>query len=420
MLNSFTSLNLFIYPILSLLVFVSICWLFSENRKHINFFSVGVCFFWQLIFAFLLCNVPSVSAVLMHVNDGLQSINQSTAKAVAFCFGDLANPQSKSGLGFILALQGLPILIVISALSSLLIYWRILPIIIKFLSKFFEKTIRVGGTLGISISANVFTGMSETPLIVKPYLAKFTHNELFTLMVCGAAGTAGSVMVIYSAILGDSIPNSISHIIAASVINIPAAVGLARILVPEKKGQRHTQGDDANFSAAKSTLDAIYTGIVDGAKVIVNIIIMIIGFVALIDILNTLLGLLPNFDGEPFSLQRILGWVVAPLSFLIGIPWAESSTAGAIIGTKIIMNELVGFKQFVQDAHMLSERTKMIVMYALCGFANIGSIGIMIGIYGSLIPDRREEVINLGVKAILAGTFSNCLTASIVGALLFV
>ncbi len=374
--------------------------------------------FWQIAFALFLLKVPSVTFLFQKINYGLQVITASTAKGVSFCFGGLAYPSENTDLGFILAFQGFPVLIVISAISSLLIYWRILPTIIKMLSVFYRKAFSIGGTLGIAVSANMFTGMSETPLVIRPYLSKLTHSELFALMVCGTAGIASSVIALYSSIIGNFVPNALSHIISAVLINIPAAITLARIIVPPKSDEKITEGDDIGMVTAKSTLDAIYNGIIDGAKVVMMIIIMIIGFVSLIDIANQIFALLPLIGNEAISIQRILGWFMSPIAFAIGIPWEEARIAGSIIGTKIIMNEVIGLQELITSGIMLSDRTKIMMIYAICGFANLGSIGIMIGIYSTLVPERKQEVISLGMRSIFAGFISNCLTAMIVGMIL--
>ncbi len=404
--------------LLRFLVFYAIAYLFSSNRKLVSFKLLLLGVFWQIVFAMILLKIPAITFMFQKVNDGLQVITSSTAKGVAFCFGGLASPPASSGLGFILAFQGFPVLIVISALSSLLIYWRILPTIIKILSIFYRKAFCIGGTLGIAVSANMFTGMSETPLVIKPYLSKLNHSELFTLMVCGTSGIASSVIALYSSIVGAIVPNALSHIISAILINIPAALTLARIMVPPTEKAHLTEGDDIGLVTAKSTLDAIYTGIMDGAKVIITIIAMIIGFISLVDITNQILTLLPSVEGEALSMQRMLGWLMSPVAMLIGIPWEEARTAGSIIGAKIIMNEVIGFQELVSSAAILSDSTKIIMIYAICGFANLGSVGIMIGIYGALVPERRQEVISLGMRSILAGAIANCLTATLVGVVL--
>ena len=314
----------------------------SEEKYRISWKSVLSCMIWQVLFAFCVFKISSIANVFAAINDVLGAINESTAKAVAVCFGGLASPPPEAGFGFILAFQGLPSLIVISALSALLIHWKILPFIVKIMSAFFRKIFFISGTLGIAVSANIFTGMSETPLVVRPYLARLSRSELFSMMCCGTAGTASSVMVLYSILIGQLIPNSISHIISAALINIPGALALSRIMIPETS-EHHTDGDYANFTKAKNSIDAAFTGIIDGGKVIITVIAMIIGFVALIDVSNKVLALLPYFNQEPLSLQRILGWICFPLSLLMGVPFEEAGTVGALIGTKIITNELMSF-----------------------------------------------------------------------------
>ena len=415
----------FLYPFISGLVFFFVAWILSEKRSDIKYSNIIRCIILQIVLAICLLKIPSVVDAFSSINSALQSVGTATTKAVAVCFGGLANPPQNSGLGFILATQGLPMIIVISAISYLLTYLKILPFIINIFSFFFHKALRIGGTLGIAVSANLFTGLSETPLVVKPYLSKFSRSELFSLMVCGTAGTAGSVLVIYSIIVGSLLPNVIGHIITAAIINIPLALALSMIIIPPKSGAHLTEANDMELSHTQSALDAISSGIVDGAKVVIMIIIMIIGFIALIDIVDQILGcipknilnLIPFNNGETISLQRILGILISPLMFLLGIPWEEAQLAGGLIGTKIITNELVAFTKFAEMGAQLSEHSRLIVLYALCGFANLGSIGIIIGIYSVVIPERRSEVIVLGSKAVLAGTFSNCMCASLIGAL---
>lgn len=400
------------------IVFYGFAFLCSNNRKFVSLKLIALGIFWQIIFALILLKIPSITLFFNKINDGLQAIMASTTKGVSFCFGGLASPPEKSGLGFILALQGFPVLIVISALSSILIYWRVLPTIIQVFSLFFRKIFGIGGTLGIAVSANMFTGMSETPLVIRPYLSRLNHSELFTLMVCGTAGIASSVIALYSSIISTIVPNALSHIISSILINIPAALTVARIMVPPTDQDHLTEGEDIGLITASSTLDAVYNGIMDGAKVIITIIAMIIGFISLVDIANQILALLPQLEGEALSVQRILGWCMSPVALLIGIPWEEARVAGSVIGTKVVMNEVIGFQELVSSADLLSETTKIIMIYATCGFANLGSVGIMIGIYSTLVPERKQEVLRLGMRSILAGIIANSLSAVLVGIIL--
>ena len=280
-----------------------------------------------------------------------------------------------------------------------------------------ERSFRIGGALGLSAAANVFVGMTESPLLIRPYLQRLTRSELFAVMACGMATIAGTVMVLYATVLRDVIPDAIGHILVASLLSAPAALTVARIMVPEDAGA--TSDDAALEYAAESAMDAITRGTLDGLKLLLNIIALLVVFVALVDLANQLMGLLPAVGGEPLTLQRLLGWIMAPLVWLIGIPWAEAPAAGALMGVKTVLNELLAYLQLARlpDAD-LSERSRLIMTYALCGFANFGSLGIMIGGLGVMAPERRTEVIALGMKSILAGTLATLMTGAMVGLLL--
>ncbi|RNC77547.1 NupC/NupG family nucleoside CNT transporter [Piscirickettsia salmonis] len=403
------------HGVLGLIVFYLFAWGLSENRKHVSLKLILLGLFWQFVFALILLKVPVITEIFQWVNQGVIAVTAATQQAVGFMFGGLASPSAESHLGFILALQALPVLIVISALSALLFHWRILPLIIRVFSWVFQKTMRIGGTLGIAAAANVFIGMNESPLVIRPYLTRLTHSELFSLMVCGMAGVAGTVMVLYASIVGPIIPNVIGHVIMAVLISVPAALTVSRVMVPETEVV--SVGGQAEFAKAASTLDAISVGIMDGAKVLVTVVAMLIGFLALIYLLNMALALLPYVDGQALSLQRVLGWLMSPVAWLMGVPWQEAQVAGSLLGTKMILNEVVAYGEFVHVSSLLSEKVQLMMLYALCGFANLGSIGIMIGIYGALIPERRQEVTRLGVRAVIAGTLSTCMTGTIVGML---
>ncbi len=408
---------LIIQSLLSFTVFLFFAFILSENKKNINWKLILIGIFWQFFFALVIFKVPAIVNVFSYLNCVLKALSSSTTKATSFVFGGLADPSKTTNLGFILALQGFPILIVLSALSSLLIYLKILPFVIKLFSLFFRKTLRIGGTLGIAVSANIFTGMSETPLVITPYLKRLTHSELFSLMVCGTSCIASSVMVLLSIIINPVIPNALTHIISAVLISIPCALTIARIMVPETSTHL-TEGDDTDFTNDKSIIESIFTGIMGGSKVLITIIAMLIGFIALIDILNQILALLPQVYGEPISLQRVLGIIMMPFTWLIGIPIEEMQTAGTLLGSKIIFNEVVAFQEFLTVSAELSEKSRIIMIYSLSSFANLSSIGVMIGVYNALIPERKAEVVKFGLRSIIAGNITNCLTATIVNILL--
>ena len=405
----------YFHCILTISLTLLIAFLISKDRKKIKYKTVALGLFFQLLFAVILFKIPAISNIFFGFNTVLEAISKSTTHATTFVFGGLANPPEQSGLGYILAFQGFPVLITISALSSVLTYWKILPFIINIFSMIFRKILNIGGTLGFAVSANIFSGMSETPLVINNYLKRLTHSEIFSLMVCGTSAVASSVMVLYSMILKPIAENPLGHIITSVLISIPASLVISRIMIPET--DEVSEGKYSNYSQAKNTLDALYTGIIDGGKVIVTILAMLIGFIALIDLLNQIIIAI-NPTEYDITIQKVLGWIMYPVAWIIGIPSNEAGIAGSLLGTKLILNEIISFQELVRISAELSFKTKIMMIYALCSFANLGSIGVMIGVYGTLIPERKSEVIKLGFKAILAGTLVNLSIASIIGALI--
>jgi CNT family concentrative nucleoside transporter len=324
------------------------------------------------------------------------------------------NPQ---GL-FVFAFQVLPLILVISALSALLWHWGILKLIIRGFGFLFEKTMGMGGASATATAANIFVGMVETPIIIRAYLDKLTRSELFLMMVVGLATVAGSTMVAYATILKDVLPNAAAHVLVASVVSAPAGVLLARLMVPEKKGEGGVNVDYTSLLKYESSIDAISKGVADGLMVVLNISAILIVFVALVAIGNALLGLAPDVAGAPLTLERILGVAFAPLAWSLGIDWAESGKAGYLLGVKLMLTEFIAFIQLgaVPESEM-SERTRMILTYALCGFANVGSVGITVTGMGVLMPERRAEISSLVWKALVAGFLATCMTAAVVGAM---
>jgi CNT family concentrative nucleoside transporter len=318
----------------------------------------------------------------------------------------------------VLAFQALPIVLVMSVLTTLLFYWRILPPIVRGFSWALERSMGIGGAVGLSTAANIFVGMVEAPLFIRPYLASLSRSELFVVMTGGMAGIAGTVLVLYAQLIAPLIPDAAGHFIIASVLGAPVAVLIGQMMVPEA-GERRTRGALGPVEpVAASTMDAIVKGTLMGLELLLTIIAMLIVFVALVHLGNAVLGLLPVVAGEPITLQRMLGFVMAPVCWLIGIPWAEAATAGMLMGIKTILNELVAYLQMTQlPAGALSERSRLIMLYALCGFANFGSLGIMIGGLAAMAPTRREEIVALGIKSIVSGTIATLLMGAIVGLL---
>jgi CNT family concentrative nucleoside transporter len=407
--------------IAGLVVFAGVAWLISENRRRVRITTVLAGIAIQLTVAFILLKLPVFRDFFISLNRLVLSLEESTAAGTSMVFGYLGGAQlpfaeKYPGASFILAFRALPLILVISALSALLFYWKILPLVVKAFSWSLQKTMRLGGAEGLGVSANIFVGMVESPLFIRPYLADMTRSEIFTLMTTGMATIAGTVMVLYASILSSVIPDIMGHILTASIISVPAAVTISKIMIPETG--KLTSGELTSPEPALSAMDAITKGTIQGVQLLVNIIAMLIVLVALVHLVNLILGLLPNVGGLPVSLQRMLGLIMAPVVWLMGIPWQEAPAAGALMGTKTILNEFLAYLDMSRLAPgTLSPKSILIMTYAMCGFANPGSLGIMIGGMGTMAPERRDEIVALGLRSIVGGTLATCMTGAVVGIL---
>jgi CNT family concentrative nucleoside transporter len=305
-----------------------------------------------------------------------------------------------------------------SVLTTLLFYWRVLPPIVRGFSWALERTLGIGGAVGLSTAANIFVGMVEAPLFIRPYLARLTRGELFIVMTGGMAGIAGTVFVLYATILRPVIPDAAGHLLIASVLGAPAAILISQIMVPDLRDDR-TMGTLVDPEpVADSTMDAIVKGTTAGLELLLTICAMLIVLVALVHLVNAMLGLLPALAGAPVTLQRLLGYLMAPVCWLMGIPWAEALTAGSLMGMKTVLNELIAYLELAAlPAESMSPRSRLIMVYAMCGFANLGSLGIMIGGLTTMAPERRPDIISLGWKSIASGTLATCLMGAIIGML---
>ncbi len=402
-----------------LFVFFGVAVLLSENRKKISARLIIAAISLQLIFGVVMLKFAWIRHSFLYLNNLVTAISTATGEGTAMVFGYIGGGPLPfqvfdPGASFILAFQALPLILVMSALSALLFYWKIIPAVVRFFSLVFNKTLGTGGAEGIGISANIFVGMVEAPLLVKPYLSTMTRSELFTLMTCGMATIAGTVMVLYATILKPVISGILGHILTASIISAPAAILISKIMIPETKDV--TEGHLFTPTVYKSAMDAVTKGTVSGIDLIINIVAMIIVLVAMVSLINMALGLMPLLEGQPLTLQRILGWIMAPATWLMGIPWSEAPATGALMGTKTIVNEFIAYLDLARmPAGEVSERSRIIISYALCGFANPGSLGIMIGGMGAMVPERRDEIVSLGFRSIVAGTLATCMTGSVAG-----
>jgi concentrative nucleoside transporter, CNT family len=404
-------------------VLLALAWAFGENRRAVSLRQAAIGLFVTLIAAIVLIKLPVVSRVFGAINDAVGAIASASRAGTSFVFGYLGGGAlpydlKAPGADFILAFQALPIVLVMSVLTTLLLYWRVLPPVVRGMAFVLERTLGIGGAVGLSTAANIFLGMVEAPLFIRPYLAKLTRSELFLVMTGGMAGIAGTVLVLYATLLAPLIQDAAAHFVIASVLGAPAAILVSLIMVPETS-DRHTGGAlmDPQMHAS-STMDAIVKGTSAGLELLLNIIAMLIVLVALVYLANALLSLLPDAGGVPITLQRMLGYVMAPVCWLMGLPWAQAITAGALMGTKTVLNELIAYVDLSKlPADALDARSRLIMLYAMCGFANFGSLGIMVGGLGTMAPERRDEINSLGLKSIVSGTLTTCLMGAIVGVL---
>ncbi|HKU71410.1 MAG TPA: nucleoside transporter C-terminal domain-containing protein [Burkholderiales bacterium] len=407
---------------LGFLAFIGIAWLLSENRRAVPWRIVLSGALLQIVLAALLLKVPVFRELFLHLNDALSALERATQEGTRFVFGFLGGgPQpfvERPGTSsFVLAFRALPLILVVSALSSLLFYWRVLPAVVRGVSLVLEKTMGVGGAVGLSAAANIFVGMVEAPLVVRPYLKEMSRGELFIVMAGGMAGIAGTVMVLYAAMLGPIVPEAMGHILSASIISAPAAILVAAVMVPPTG--EPTSGRLLPPQAASSSMDAITQGTLDGLKLLASIVAMLIVLIALVMLVNLVLGLLPHWNGAALTLERVFGWLMAPLVWLAGVPWSEAMTAGSLMGTKTALNEFIAYADLARlPADALSPRSRVIMVYCLCGFANFGSVGILIGGLATMVPERRAEIVALGMRSIVAGTLATLMIGSVVGMLI--
>ncbi len=403
---------------------LAITWIVSEDRRGVAWTQAAVALLVTFATAVILLKVPWVRRAFAAINDAVDAIAAASRAGTSFVFGYLGGGElpfelKVPGAEFVLALQALPIVLVMSVLTTLLFHWRILPPIVRGFSWALERTLKVGGAVGLSTAANIFLGMVEAPLFIRPYLARLTRSELFIVMTGGMAGIAGTVLVIYATLLGPIIPDAAAHFVIASVMGAPAAILVSLIMVPERAARRAGGEIIEVGKVAASTMDAIVRGTAAGLELLLNICAMLIVLVALVHLANAIIaGILPEMAGAPITLQRLLGYAMAPVCWLIGIPWAEATTAGALMGVKTVLNEFIAYVELSKlPPEALDARSRLIMLYAMCGFANFGSLGIMIAGLSTMAPERRDDVLSLGPKSILSGTIATCLMAAIVGVL---
>lgn len=408
---------------LGIVVLLTIAWVMSEDRRAVEWKKIALNLIVTLVTAVLLLEIPQIKTAFAAINHAVNAVATATQAGTSFVFGyigggtlpfDLKTP----GAEFVLAFQALPIVLVMSVLTTLLFYWRILPAVVRGFSWVLERTLGIGGAVGLSTAANIFLGMVESPLFIRPYLGQLTRGELFMVMTGGMAGIAGTVFVLYATLLKNVIPDVAGHILVASIVSAPAALLISQLMVPNVRSERIEMANIEIGQVADSTMDAIAKGTTAGLELLLNIVAMLIVLVALVHLANAILGLAPDIAGAPITLQRLLGFVMAPVCWLMGIPWGQAVTAGSLMGIKTVLNELIAYVEFTKlPAGALDDRSRLIMLYAMCGFANFGSLGIMIAGLSTMAPQRRKDVISLGGKSIVSGTLTTCLMGAIVGVL---
>ena len=407
-----------------IVLILAICWLFSENHRRFPFFLVIGAIGLQVALVLALFGVPAIRAGLTDFGAVFDGLAKSTQTGVAFVFGFLSGagtqpyPVTTEGALFVFGFRVLPVILVVCTLAALLWHWRILKWLTKAFGFIFSRTMGLRGPTALAAAATIFMGQVEGPIIIRAYLSRLTRSELFLLITVGMACVSGSTMVAYVTILSGVLPGAAAHVLTASIITAPAGILLARILIPRDPVAEAAQDKVAlNERTYNSSMDAIMKGIHDGTQIAVNVAACLIVFVALVAMVNAMLGALPAVGGAPISVERILGYVFAPIAWCLGIQQNEIMAAGQLLGTKMMLTEFTAFiKLGAIPAAEMTERTRIIMTYALCGFANVASVGINLAGYSVLLPDRRDEIIKMVGKAMLAGFFATCLSAAIVGA----
>ena len=396
---------------------------FSKNRASINYRHIIAAIFLQIILAFALLKIPFIVQIFAYLSEGVTALQAATQEGAQFVFGYLSNssasPFETSGTGnaMIFAFQILPLIIVISSLSALLWFWNILPLIIRAISKIFEKLFNIGGPIGLGATANIIMGQVEAPLLVRPYLSKMSEKELLILMTAGMSTVSGSIMIALVSMLAPQFPdiNLIQHLVSASILSIPAAIMYANIMIPSVE----ITNFDGNSvpKVYDSSMDAITRGTRDGLDICLNVGAILIAFIALVSLLNSLLGILGGWIGiSDLSLQLILGFIFFPIVWLMGVPLSETLASAELLGLKTALNEFVAYGALANiEPGVLSDRSKLITLYALCGFANFSSVGILVSGIGAMAPERKNDLIKVSIKALIGATLASCMTGLVIG-----
>ena len=416
-----------IQPLIGIIALLALAWAISVNRRAFPWRVVAVGIALQFALALMLLKAPGSQLAFAWIGDGVNALMSATEAGTSFVFGFLGGAplpfdETSPGGSVVFAFRILPLVILISALSAVLYHYKVLPWIVFGFAWVLGKTLRISGASSFATAANVFIGMVESPLLVRPYLARMTRSELFMMMTAGMATIAGTVFAVYANFLSGIISDPAGHLLTASIISAPAAVVIALIMMPpDGTEERH---DRVEFPELyEGGFDALTRGTIDGLRLLAYIVGMVLVMVALVALVNIIIAA-PwsvdwlNLPGDPLTLEKTLGWIMAPVAWTLGVPWSEAVNAGQLLGTKIVINEFVAYIQMsALPAGSLSERSGVIMAYAICGFGNLGSVGIMVGGIGAIVPERRVEIAALGLKSIIAGSMATCMTGAVAGLL---
>jgi CNT family concentrative nucleoside transporter len=396
---------------------------FSQNISSINYRHIFAAIILQIVLAFALLKIPFIVQIFAYLSEGVTALQAATQEGAEFVFGYLSNsstsPFESSGTGnsMIFAFQILPLIIVISSLSALLWFWNILPLLIRAISKIFEKLFNIGGPIGLGATANIIMGQVEAPLLVRPYLSKMSEKELLILMTAGMSTVSGSIMIALVSMLAPQFPdiNLIQHLVSASILSIPAAIMYANIMIPSSE----VTNFDGNSvpKVYDSSMDAITRGTRDGLDICLNVGAILIAFIALVSLLNSLLDIFGGWVGiSDLSLQLILGYIFFPIVWLMGVPLSETLASAELLGLKTALNEFVAYGALANiEPGALSDRSKLITLYALCGFANFSSVGILVSGISAMAPKRKNDLIRVSLKALVGATLASCMTGLVIG-----
>lgn len=404
---------------LGLLLLTGLAWALGGFRRGVAPRVILVALALQLALAALLLNLPPLRAAFALVGDGVNALATATKAGTSLVFGYLGGAplpfaEAAPGASFILFFQALPLVLVVGALSSVLYHWGVLPAIVRGMARVLRALFGLGGATGFGVAANVFVGMVEAPLMIRAWLAKLTRSELFVVMTAGLATISGNTLVVYALIISPVVPDAAGQLLTASLVSAPAAILAALLMIPPAPGEVATEGDGGIPERLyDSSMDALVRGTQDGLNLLLGIMASLIVFVAIVALINLAIEPLMGF-----TLQRAMGWVLWPVAWAMGVPASEAATVGASLGVKMVVNEFVSYLDLAQSGGAgLSDRSRLILTYALCGFTNLGSVGIMVGGMTAMCPERRADIVRLGLPALVSGTIACCMTGAVVGVL---